>query len=60
LTFNHFDDQGQAVMVGIRGRTLIINLPGSPKGAIENLEAIWAVVPHTVAKVQGDPSDRAQ
>jgi len=47
-------------MVGIRGRTLIINLPGSPKGAIENLEAIWAVVPHTVAKVQGDPSDRAQ
>lgn len=40
LTFNNFDDQGQAVMVGIRGRALIINLPGSPKGAIENLEAI--------------------
>ena len=47
-------------LAGIRGRTLIINLPGSPKGAVENLEAIWSAVPHTVAKLQGDPSDCAQ
>lgn len=46
-------------IAGIRGRTLIINLPGSPKGAVENLEAIWLAVPHTVAKLQGDQSDCA-
>ena len=44
---------------GVRGNTLIINLPGSPKGAIENLEAVWPAVPHTLAKIQGDPSDCA-
>jgi len=47
-------------LAGIGGRTLIINLPGSPKGAVENLEAIWAAVPHTVAKLQGDPTDCAE
>lgn len=47
-------------VAGIRGRTLIINLPGSPKGAVENLEAVWAAVPHTIAKLQGDPSDCAE
>jgi molybdenum cofactor synthesis domain-containing protein len=46
-------------VAGIRGRTLIINLPGSPKGAVENLEAVWDAVPHAVAKIQGDPSDCA-
>lgn len=46
-------------VAGIRGQTLIVNLPGSPKGAVENLEAIWAAVPHAVAKIQGDPSDCA-
>lgn len=46
-------------VAGIRGRTLIINLPGSPKGAVENLEAVWEAVPHAVAKIQGDPSDCA-
>ena len=44
-------------VAGIRGRTLIVNLPGSPKGAIENLEAIWAAVPHAVKKIQGDMGD---
>jgi molybdopterin adenylyltransferase len=44
-------------MAGIRGRTLIINLPGSPGGAVENLEAVWPAVPHAVAKIQGDQSD---
>ena len=44
-------------IAGIRGRTLIINLPGSPGGAVENLAAVWPAVPHAVAKLQGDNSD---
>lgn len=46
-------------VAGIRGKTLIINLPGSPKGAMENLEAVWDAVPHAVAKIQGDQSECA-
>jgi molybdopterin-guanine dinucleotide biosynthesis protein MobB len=46
-------------VAGIRGKALIINLPGSPKGAMENLEAVWPAVPHAVAKIQGDKSDCA-
>ena len=46
-------------VAGIRGRSLIINLPGSPRGAVENLEAVWAAVPHAVAKIQGDPQECA-
>jgi len=46
-------------VAGIRGKTLIINLPGSPRGAVENLEAVWPAVPHAVAKIQGDPGECA-
>lgn len=46
-------------VAGVRGRVLIVNLPGSPKGAIENLEAIWAAIPHAILKIQGDMSDCA-
>ena len=46
-------------LAGIRGETLIINLPGSPKGAVENLAAVWPAVPHAVAKIKGDQSDCA-
>ena len=46
-------------VVGIRQNTLIVNLPGSPKGAIENLAVIWPAVPHAIAKLQGDPADCA-
>lgn len=46
-------------VAGIRGTTLIINLPGSPRGAVENLEAVWPAVPHAVAKIQGDPGECA-
>lgn len=46
-------------IAGIRGKCLIINLPGSPKGAVENLEAVWPAVPHAVAKIQGDSADCA-
>ena len=44
---------------GVRRNTLIINLPGSPKAAIENLQAIWEAIPHAVRKINGDPSDCA-
>jgi len=46
-------------VAGVRGNTLIINLPGSPKGAKENLEIILKAIPHTVSKLQGDPADCA-
>lgn len=47
-------------VAGIRGRSLIINLPGSPKGAMENLEAVWPAVPHAVEKIQGSTRDCAE
>ncbi|HKC24207.1 MAG TPA: MogA/MoaB family molybdenum cofactor biosynthesis protein [Thermoanaerobaculia bacterium] len=40
---------------GVRGRTLIVNLPGSPRGAVECLEVIAAVLPHAVATLRGEP-----
>jgi len=46
-------------IAGIRGRTLIINLPGSPRGATENLRTILSSIPHAVSKIQGDPSECA-
>lgn len=42
-------------IAGIRGQTLIINLPGSPKGAVENLQTILSVLPHAVQLLQDDP-----
>ncbi len=42
-------------VVGIRKRTLIVNLPGSPKGAVENLQTILAVLPHAVQLLTDDP-----
>ena len=44
---------------GIRGTSLIINLPGSPKGAIENLSVIMPAIDHAVKKIHGDKSDCA-
>lgn len=46
-------------MAGIRGRTLIINLPGSPKGAVENLQTVIPVLPHAVQLLQDDPGSEA-
>ena len=46
-------------VVGCRGKTLIVNLPGSPKGVRENLEAILAAIPHAVEKLKGDPTECA-
>lgn len=44
---------------GIRGRTLIVNLPGSPKGAIENLGVILPVLQHAIDLLRGDPGAEA-
>ncbi len=46
-------------MAGIRGRTLIINLPGSPKGAKENLGVLLPALPHAIDKIKGDESECA-
>jgi molybdopterin adenylyltransferase len=40
-------------VAAIRGRTIIINLPGSPKGAVESLDAIADLLPHAVDIVNG-------
>ena len=45
-------------VVGVRGRTLIINVPGSPKGALESLEAIVPVLDHALDTLAG-PYDHA-
>lgn len=47
------------VVTGIRGKTLIINLPGSPKGAVENLQVILPVLPHAVQLLRDDPASAA-
>lgn len=44
-------------VAGVRGRTLIINLPGSPKAAVENLEAVLPALEHAISKIQGDMTD---
>ena len=46
-------------LVGTRGRTLIINLPGSPKGARENLEVLLPALPHAIEKIKGDERECA-
>jgi molybdenum cofactor synthesis domain-containing protein len=44
---------------GIRGQTLIVNLPGSPRGAVENLSTILPVLPHAVSLMREDPAAEA-
>ena len=44
---------------GIRGGTLIVNLPGSPKDAKENLEAILPALEHGLEMLSGCPADCA-
>ncbi|MFZ1506208.1 MAG: molybdopterin adenylyltransferase [Anaerolineae bacterium] len=43
-------------VAGIRGRTLIINLPGSPKAVRENLETILPALPHAIELLQAPPA----
>jgi molybdenum cofactor synthesis domain-containing protein len=39
---------------GVYGRTLILNLPGSPKGAVESLEAVIDLLPHALQLLSGN------
>jgi molybdenum cofactor synthesis domain-containing protein len=43
-------------VAGIRSHTLIINLPGSPKGAVENFAVLIPVLPHAIKLLREDPS----
>ena len=47
-------------VAGIRQRTLIINLPGSPKGAQECLEAILPALPHAIEVMRGEVGDHTR
>ncbi len=47
-------------VAGVKGRSLIINLPGSPKAVKENLAVILDVIPHAIEKIRGDPSECAR
>lgn len=46
-------------VAGIRGRTLIVNLPGSPTAALENLQVILPVLPHAVQLLREAPDAEA-
>ena len=41
-------------LAGVRGKTLVINVPGSPRGAMESLEAVIPVLEHALALLRGD------
>ncbi len=47
------------VVTGIRKKTLIINLPGSPKGAVENLQVVLPVLEHAIKLLQESPEAEA-
>lgn len=47
------------MVAGTRGQTLIINLPGSPKGVRENLSVVLPALAHGLDKLLGDPEDCA-
>lgn len=40
-------------VAGVRGKTLIINLPGSPRAVRECLEAVLPVIPHAISQLEG-------
>jgi molybdopterin adenylyltransferase len=46
-------------VAGIKGRVFIINLPGSPKAALENLAVVAPVLPHAVQLLTNDPDSEA-
>ena len=47
------------IVTGIRKKTLIINLPGSPKGAAENFQVVIPVLPHAIQLLSEDPASES-
>ncbi len=47
-------------ITGIRGSSLIVNLPGSPKSVRENLGVILPALPHALSKLKGNPEECGQ
>ena len=47
-------------VAGTRGKVLIVNLPGSPKGAVESLDSIVELVPHVLDLLQGRTEHAAE
>jgi molybdenum cofactor synthesis domain-containing protein len=47
-------------VAGIRGRTLIINLPGNPKAVRENLDVLLLVLPHALELLNDSPDGESQ
>lgn len=47
-------------VAGMRGRTLIINLPGNPKAVRENLDVLIPILPHALDLLSGDPKSGQQ
>ncbi len=44
-------------VAGVRGQSIIVNLPGSPKGAVESLDAVAGLLPHAVEVLRGARHD---
>jgi molybdopterin adenylyltransferase len=44
-------------VAGVRARTLIVNVPGSPRGAVESLDAVAELLPHAVEVLRGARHD---
>jgi molybdopterin adenylyltransferase len=44
-------------VAGVRGRTLIVNLPGSPRGAVESLDGVAELLPHAIDVLRGARHD---
>ncbi len=45
-------------VAGVRGSTLVVNLPGSPKAAVENLQSVLPVLEHALDQIQGGDHPR--
>ena len=52
-----FADLSRAVC-GVHGRSVILNVPGSPRGAVESLEAVIELLPHALGLLSGDTRHR--